>query len=368
MADRKSQELVERMVDGFLQYDYTETWQVAASGIASALQVAGLPQIGQPYILSGVDSPVYCYSRQPRRRNDQQAKTIFDVVCNFTNAVNRYERTVDGLPATQPESIVPRVDIAFEEYSEPSGSAQFLGIFDASTPASQISPLATRIIPPYLPQPQFGVEVSVVNSANDPVQNINKRGHTKRITYWTWHRDWSSSWDNYLDTINDATVTISQYDQDGIRLRYSFDPYTLLINDIVKEDHWRDGRLFFRRGIVFSHKPGTWFTEITDAGFNEMYFAFQLKQDGSQITPSEMDDWFGTDRATHEQVPITVLKPVENSDLALDLTQVAVADPVALNGYGRQVKFPTPDGPELQPKKLVYLTYTATDFSQLGIS
>lgn len=91
--NRTNQELVERLVDGFLQYDYTETWQVDASGPAAALATAGLPTIGTEYLITGVAQPVYCYQRQPRRRNDTQAKAVFDVVCNFTNAVTRYERT-----------------------------------------------------------------------------------------------------------------------------------------------------------------------------------------------------------------------------------------------------------------------------------
>jgi hypothetical protein len=365
--NRTNQELVERLVDGFLQYDYTETWQVDASGPAAALATAGLPTIGTEYLITGVAQPVYCYQRQPRRRNDTQAKAVFDVVCNFTNAVTRYERTVDGLPANEPEQIVPRVDIAFEEYSEQSPTAQFIGIFEASTDHTLISPATSRVIPDYLPTPQFGAEVAIVNSANDNVQNVNKRSHTKRITYWTWHRDWDAAWDNFLDAVNSAEVTITQSDKDGQRLRYTFPAYELLINDIIKEDHWRDGKLYFRRGVVFAHNPKSWFLQIPDQGFNEMIFAFQPNVDGSLVTPTDMTEWFGDNRSDYEFSPITVWRPDPNGNNT-DLLPVAVADPQALNGYGRLLKCPTPDGPGYVQKKLVYMPYNVKDFSTLGIT
>ena len=367
-ANRRSQDLTERMIDGFLQYDYQEIWQVDATGIAAALQDASLPQIGQPYLISGVSQPVYCYQRQPRRRNDAQAKTVFDVICLFTNAVTRYDRTVEGIPAVEPEQIVPRVDIAFEEYSEQSPTAQFIGIFESDRPHTSITPQTSLTLPPYMPTPQFGFDVAIVNSAYEPIQNINKRKHTKRITYWTWHRDWDSAWDDFLDAVNSAEVTITQSDKDGQRLRYTFPAYELLINDIVKEDHWRDGKLYFRRGVVFSHNPIGWFTELPDQGFNENIFFGQLLADGTGITPAILDEWFGEDRATYELAPIVHFQPVNFDEVNTDSVSVAPADPQALNGYGRQVKYPTPDGPAYVYKKLVYMSYNVKDFSTLGIT
>jgi hypothetical protein len=367
-ANRTSQDLVERLVDGFLQYDYTEVWQVDASGPAAALQDASLPTIGTQYAISGVSQPVYCYQRQPRRRSDTQAKALFDVICSFTNAVTRYERTVDGLPANEPEQIVPRVDIAFEEFTEQSPTAQFIGVFPANAAASELDPLLSRQVSPFLSPPQFGVEAPIVNSANDPIQNVNKRRHQKRITYWSWHRDWDAAWDDYLDTVNNAEVTITQSDKDGQRLRYTFPKNTLLINDIVKEDHWRDGRLYFRRGVVFAHNPQTWFIQLPDEGFNEMIFEGQDKGGLQTVTADDMDDWFGTDHGEYEHSPIVQFKTPTLTLINFDVLPVPPADPQALNGYGRLLKYQTPDGPSYEPKKLVYMPYTVTDFSPLGIS
>lgn len=367
-ANRRSQDLTERLVDGFLQYDYVETWQVDATGIAASLLDASLPQIGQPYFISGVTTPVYCFQRQPRRRSDSQAKNLFDVVCSFTNAVTRYDRTSEGLPADQPENIVPRVDIAFEEYSEASPRAQFVGIFDQDTAASFFAPQFTSQVPPYLPSPQFGINRAIVNSANDPQQNVNKRSHTKRVTYWTWHRDWDSSWDDYIDSVNSGTTTISQSDKDGLRLRYSFDAYTLLINDIVKEDHWRDGKLYFRRGVVFSHNPESWFLQLPDQGFNEMLFVGQNKEGGATVTESDMDDLFGSERADYESLAITYPVPIAGLiAYAPTETRVAPAEPQLLNGHGRLIKIAPPDNASFLPKKMVYMPYTVKDFSALGI-
>jgi hypothetical protein len=368
-AERKSQELTERMVDGFLQYDYTETWIVNATGIAASLLDPLLPVIGQPYLILGVESPVFCYQRTPRRRSDTQAKMFFDVVCTFTNAISKYDRTYEGWPANQPESIVPRVDIAFEEYSEPSPRAQFVGIFDQDTAPAFFAPQFSYQIPPYLSAPQFGIDRAIVNSANDPQQNINKRSHTKRVTYWTWHRDWNSSWDDYIDSVNSNTTTITQSDLEGQRLQYSFEPYSLLINDIIKEDHWRDGKLYFRRGVVFSHNPATWFLQVTDQGYNEMLFVGQNKEGGGTVTENDMDDLFGADRADYESLAITYPVPIAGlTAYAPTETRVAPAEPQLLNGHGRQIKIEPPDSTSFLPKKMVYMPYTVKDFSALGIS
>jgi hypothetical protein len=171
-----------------------------------------------------------------------------------------------------------------------------------------------------------------------------------------------------LDAVNSAAVTITQSDKDGQRLRYTFPAYELLINDIIKEDHWRDGKLYFRRGVVFAHNPIGWFTELPDQGFNENIFFGQLLADGSLITPTVLDEWFGDDRATYELAPIVHFQPVNFDEVNTDSVSVAPADPQALNGYGRQLKYPTPDGPAYEPKKLVYMSYNVKDFSTLGIT
>jgi hypothetical protein len=367
-ANRRSQDLTERLVDGFLQYDYVETWQVDATGIAASLLDASLPQIGQPYFITGVTTPVYCFQRTPRRRSDSQAKNLFDVVCSFTNAVTRYDRTSEGLPADQPENIVPRVDIAFEEYSETTNQARngFIGVFDIEVPPSLFTPALSYQPPPNMPSPQFGKATTITNSAGDPLENVSVRKHTKRITYWSWHRDWNSQWDNWLDVVNSTQTTVTQSDKDGQRLRYSFDPYTLLINDIIKEDHWRDGKLYFRRGVVISHNPNTWFNVFVDKGFNELIFTGQLDKDGTVITEAKMTSWFGAKRKTYEQIPVTFWRPAEDTSPRDEFLPVAAAEPQFLNGYGRLVGNPTP-GDSGFPKQLVYMNYEVGDFSTIGI-
>lgn len=366
MGNRTSQTLDERLVDGFLQYEYTETWQVTASGIAASLLDADLPQIGQPYFITGVSTPVYCYSRRPTRRSDTQAKTTFDVVCTFTNATQRYDRTEVGLPAQNPEEIVAKVDIAFEEYSDPTAKAQFLGVFDEVSSAEEVLAGSSYSLPPYLGP--VGSYQSITNSANDPIPNINVRSHNKRITYWTWHRDWDEQWDLFIDTVNDSNVTISQYDQDGLRLRYKFERNELLILDVIKEDHWKDGKLWFRRGVVMLQNYKRWLIEVPDLGFNEMLFVDQYNADGTKWTKAGLDKFFGTTRLEYISVPIQRYKPNPDDNAAFDdLIPVAVADPVYLNGYGRELGYPRPDNLAFVKKKLVYRPYSEVSFSRLGI-
>jgi hypothetical protein len=212
------------------------------------------------------------------------AKTLFNVTCHFSNATTKYERDVDGNPVSNPEDIVPKVDISFDEYSEPATDAHLIGFTDASETDPFTAAIKTP--PPYLSNRQ-SVDVGnftggpVVNSANDAVPNIQQRRHNKRITYWTWHRNWDSSWEQFLDKVNLYQLTISQFDQEGIRLQYSFAPLTVVVNDLIKEDHWRNGRLYFRRGIAMMHNPRGWLTKINDEGYNEALFNGQYKGGGA---------------------------------------------------------------------------------------
>jgi hypothetical protein len=367
-ANRTSQDLVERLVDGFLQYDYTEVWQVDASGPAAALQDASLPTIGTQYAISGVSQPVYCYQRQPRRRSDTQAKSLFDVICSFTNAVTRYERTVDGLPANEPEQIVPRVDVTFEEYNDTKQSAYFVGVFSIAQHPSEYTPEGSFQTPSYMKVPGYDYEWSIINSANEPFGNVNVSKHTKRITYWSWHRDWETKWDDWLDVVNSEAVTITQRDKEGERLKYDFKPFQLLIKDIVKEDHWRDGRLYFRRGIVFSFKEDCWFYRRLDEGLNERIYEGQYKPDGTQVTASDMTSWFGSNASTYEQIPVTFYRPADDTGPRNEFLPVAPSEPQVLNGWGRLNGVPTPYDNGLLFKYIAYMPYRLGDFNELGIT
>lgn len=372
MADLINQTLTKRIQDGFLQYDYTETYQVTASGIAAACLAAGVPQIGQAVLLVGTGDYVWCHSQTPSRRSDRDARNLYNVTCNFSNATTKYERDTNGNPVSNPEDIVPKVDVQFDEYSEPATDAHLVGFTDASA----VNPFETDIKtpPPYLALRQ-SVDVSnftggpVVNSANDAVPNIQQRRHNKRLTYWTWHRDWDPAWEQFLDRVNYFQLTISQFDQEGIRLQYRFDPLTVVINDLIKEDHWRNGRLYFRRGIAMMHNPRGWLTKINDEGYNEALFDGQYKGSGATTyTSSDLTTNDPMSRTlTTYRVPM-VEESIPLKDEGSDGVYVAPASMLQLNGYGRQLGCTTPNQlADQTPKAGWYLTYRPADFSSLGI-
>jgi hypothetical protein len=373
MADLINQSLTKRIQDGFLQYDYSETYQVTSSGLAAACLAQGVPQIGQAVLLTGTSDYVWCHTQTPNRRSDRDARNLYTVTCLFSNATTKYERDVDGNPVTSPEDIVPKVDVAFEEYSEPATDAHLIGFTDASESDPFLAEIKTP--PPYLQERQ-SVDVGnftggpVVNSANDVVPNIQQRKHNKRITYWTWHRDWDPAWEQFLDKVNRFQLTISQYDQEGIRLQYVFDPLTVVVNDLIKEDHWRNGRLYFRRGIAMMHNPRGWLTKINDEGFNEALFNGQYKASNSTtFTTSDLTTNDPMNRTlTTYKTPI-VEESIPLKDEGSDGIYVAPASMIQLNGYGRQLGCTTPnklaDG---TPKAGWFLTYRPADFSALGIN
>jgi hypothetical protein len=372
MADLINQTLTKRIQDGFLQYDYTETYQVTASGIAAACLASGVPQIGQAVLLTGTSDYVWCHSQTPSRRSDRDAKTLFNVTCHFSNATTKYERDVDGNPVSNPEDIVPKVDISFDEYSEPATDAHLIGFTDASETDPFTAAIKTP--PPYLSSRQ-SVDVGnfiggpVVNSANDAVPNIQQRRHNKRITYWTWHRNWDSAWEQYLDKVNQFQLVISQYDQEGIRLQYSFAPLTVVVNDLIKEDHWRNGRLYFRRGIAMMHNPRGWLTKINDEGYNEALFNGQYKGGGATTyTTSDLTTNDPMSRTLTTYKAPVVEESIPLKDEGTDGIYVAPASMIPLNGYGRQLGCSTPNQTaEETPKAGWYLTYRPADFSLLGI-
>lgn len=372
MANLINQTLRKTYQDGFLQLDYTETYQVTASGPASACLVSGVPQIGDPVLLSGTTDVVWCMSQEPRRRSDRDAKSIFDVTCVFTNASTKFERDANGNPAQNPEDIVPRLDIGFDEYTEPATDAHLIGFTDADAADPFLYSIKTP--PPYL-QNRQSVDVGnfiggpVVNSANDAVPNIQQRRHNKRMTYWTWHRDWNPAWEQFLDRVNLFNLTLSQYDGDGLRLQYTFEPLTVVINDLIKEDHWRNGKLYFRRGIAMMHNPRRWLTKVNDEGYNENVFAGQYK--GSGATTFSSGDLTNNDpmnrTLTYYKQPV-VEENLQLKERGVEGVYVAPGEFVQLNGYGRQLGISTPDqSADSTPKAGWYLTYRPADFSALGI-
>lgn len=367
-----NQTLSKRLQDGFLQYDYTETYQLLSTGIATACLAAGIPQIGAPVVLAGTGDVVWCHTQTPVRRSDRDARNVYNVTCHFSNATTKFERDVNGNPAINPEDIVPKVDVAFDEYSEPATDAHLLGFTDCDVRDPFISGIKTP--PPYLSDRtglDFGNFIGgpVVNSANDVVPNVQQRRHNKRITYWTWHSQWDPAWEQYLDTINGLPFAVTQYDTFGIKLQYTFYPLTVVINDLIKEDHWRNGRLYFRRGIAMMHNPRGWVTKINDEGFHENLFANQFKGSGSSKYTSE--DLTSNDpmkrTLTYYKVPV-VEESIPMKEEGADGIYVAPGAMIPLNGYGRQLGCSTPDkNSDNIPKAGWYLTYRPADFSALGI-
>jgi hypothetical protein len=105
-----------------------------------------------------------------------------------------------------------------------------------------------------------------------------------------------------------------------------------------------------------------------DKGFNELLYTGQYDADGTAITDSNMDSWFGTKRRQYESIPVTMYRPAEDTGPRNEFLPVAAAEPQYLNGHGRLVGFPSPVDASGSPKNVVYMNYQTGDYSELGIS
>jgi hypothetical protein len=385
MGDRSNQELAERLIDGYMQYDYTETWQVTASGISAALLDADLPRIGQEYAIVGISAPVYCYQRVPRRRSDTQAKNTFDVVCSFTNAINRYERTIEGLPASTPEEIAPRLEVTLEEFTdEHDWSAHLCGITEGyqNDPTSEFANFLQP--PPYFinriaAAPSVDANTwfpqQLVNSADDVIGQVTRRSYRKKIVYWTWHRNWSDGWEDWIDCVNTDDVVMTQYDKDGLRMKLEYGPYELMCSGVIKEDHWRDGRLWFRRGVQLNAKRYgfKWFDSIKDEGYNEMLWEGQFAGKGNDtLTRNDITTQLGESVPWYAKKPIALLQLDGEVDTPL---WVAPSEPVALNGHGLRFGYSSPSNivpqntepASYKQPHLCYLKYRPVAFAPLDL-
>lgn len=338
--------LKESIVNGFVRYDMVRTYQVLTtdrtdSSIA-VLGASGLPFAGLAVLLSsGV--PVYCTNRQAKRSGLQDTAKKWHVTTNWSNdAGQSFLRTDNGTPTFDPLTASRLIEVEYQESMEPIRDATFTGTTEGpyhdGTPAQN--------------QPSWlqGHKGPIVNSAGDPIF-AEKPNFNRVVTVWKWYRDYPSNLETYINNINSADLTLTQNDKDGERLSITFPKQTIRFGLPRVEYHWKDGRLFFRVGVVLVEDKRTWIHSELDRGQRMRVFVGQTRSDGSS--------WTGNQLAALEP-PIS---PLGFTMVDIEQEGYAPGEPLRLNGRGVPCQYDTNTSNRDKSFYNNFGVFTETDFS-----
>lgn len=361
-ANLYSEDYEQSVVEGFVKHNYVRHYKVdVTTNLVVTTNDPGLPALLSPVIIGG--DTYYCVRKIPRRHNDEGGRTLAMVACYYSNDAGSFLRNSSGQPVSNAENMAPYVQVEWMERVQEQNTAVFLRIEDGDGTAVAA--------PPYLAS-MVGRFSYCVNSANNPVGYFTKAQHFKQIIYWTFHRTWSESWEDGLDTVNSAAFTVTQSDPYGVRLLYNIPIHNALFVDLLKEDHWKGDKLYFRRGIVMHIDDNAWVHRIPDKGMQVCTFMGQTNfgvEPQRLYTQTEIDDEFAS---------LGIAKSVKYSQrdigmLTKDGQTIPISEPVALNGFGamRGVRRPDSIGTDKSNERytLVYDPFEQSNWpSTLGIT
>lgn len=353
-AELVNTSLKESVANGFLQYQYGQTYQVFTTNRTDTesvvLSASGLPAIGQTVVLAVSGQPIWCTSRTPARVAIEESATKWHVDCEFNNYTQTFERDFQGNPVTDPTEAVKRVDISYLEHSEEVDDAELLSI----TVGMSGFLGGQTLVPPIWMQNAIG---PVTNSAKVPVR-LTRPDYRKVIAVSQVYRDWNNDWDDFAGAINDDQITIEEKDKDGVRWSETYPEFTLRMRPPKKENVWKDARLYFRRTFIMEHNPNSWIHAELDAGTKRRVQVGQFKPDGGTYTQDDLDD-LGIDGAYgYEEITTTTVDADGNK------TMVAIGDPVKFNGHGSEM--PTPQASSYDNNSQIYLNWRTLKLKSFG--
>lgn len=308
------------IVGGFPQHSYVRTYSgETGTNLITTCQDPSLPAMGSAISIEG--SVYFLVSKRARRQDDKGARGWSYVDCIYDNDAGRFGRDQNGQPTQEPANIAPYVQVQWSEFVTEVAEAKYLRCED------DLGNSMTN--PPWMAK-KLDTKCGITNSALAPAPLAQKRRHSKIITYWTYHRTWNPTWETYLESpINSAAFTITQRDQDGIRLQYSIAAGHARLSDIIKEDNWLGNKLYFRRGLVIDVNPATWEHRVPDVGYAGVIAEFQFdwrKQTHPIITAADID------KERKESLARGFVFHFEET--FLDLEGERLTEPTNLNGYG----------------------------------
>ena len=340
-AELLSQTLSQTIVNGFVQYQLVQTYQVLVptrtTGPVAVINEVGLPLIGQSTIVDGIT--VWCRSKSDSQPDPTSAATRWVVVCNFSNNTSSFGRDSNGDPVSTPDEEVKQVAITWQEEQEPVEDAKFVAVWNALPWATLPGSVVTA--PPWIPT----TEGPVMNSAATPFE-LQRPKFTKQISVSRNEASWNNLWDTYINKVNSDEITITQEDSTGTKLSQTYPIGTLLMRPPTKTDIWADAIMYFRVTFNMLYRENTWTHYQVDAGTAEYLSTDQYKPDGlSTYTAQELEDEFNI-TADFGRVEVTT-KGTEGA--------TTLSGPQNFNGYGRVS--PNKQPASADPKDLFYLSY-----------
>ncbi|MCP4476720.1 MAG: hypothetical protein GY818_01350 [Planctomycetaceae bacterium] len=327
-AELISENASENVKAGFVELGVVQVWQTITSARSDpftvALGAAGLPAIQQSSTFGG--QTLYVISRTPSRVDDDATGRKWHITVTWSNRTESFDRNKDGEPVNTPTQAVKDVDIQYLEYSEPITDAKFLNVTIGGGAGGSGTVLA----------PGTGnndyrnwlKDGAVLVSTGESVL-ATRNQYREIITVSRNEASWNSNYADYTNTVNNASLTITEQDSSGTKATYTYPAKTLKMKPITKQPVWKDGVLYFRVSFSMEYNELTWIHSEVDASQSERVYVDQLKPGGGAYTQADIDKMNPEATAGSVKfgiVPITFLN--------LDGDTVAVGDRRLLDGRG----------------------------------
>ena len=318
-----SENTKETVQKGFLQLSVTQVYQVILAhrddDANDALSDAGVPNIGSSGTFGS--ATLYLIDRTAARVDADATGKKWNITCQYSNNTEQFSRDTNGQPVTSPTSEAKRVDIQYLEYSEPVTDATFLEVTEGGGYSVGTA----------LTAPSWLDDGNVTVSTGETV-HAERTAYRQNITVTRLESSWTSSYDSYVNTINNASLTITETDSTGTKATYTFDAQTLRMKPITKQPVWIDSNLYFRVSFPMEYKENTWIHCEADRSQSEKIYVNQRRLDGTAWTQPEIDALFPDSTGTPpDETWLTITQKNE------DLKTIAIGNPLPLNGNGARL-------------------------------
>ena len=376
-VNRKSQRGSKQLHRGIVEYSVDEIWQIntddETDGVFEVMSPGtGLPELGQTFVAGDGSGVILYVDRQgpPVRQKEHLSKKLWNCPVHYTSRTDNQDEDLPPDPTgghvQNPTDTPQQVQFAYLQEFEDIHSTLFLG---AEMRLAGEEGVTQVLSPPYLPQFSHG---PIVNSSGEMILNAKRR---KAIPTYRVSRivdTWPDEWDDLLNTRNDAPVTITQEDINGIRWQKTYQGGSqseLLLANILKRDLWIRNQLFFQATFVIHVDKVDYHDHVVpDYGTHIRIFAGGSAVAQRKTNVDQTDHWYTGNEVDKMQ---TTLQPVPSGE-----GEFASGHMSKLNGYGNVVprRRPMPGGADTHYDSdnasffLRFLKYPAEDWTSLGIT
>ncbi len=353
-AELITENATETVKSGFVELGVNQVWQVItatrSTDFTAALGASGLPALGSAGTFGG--QTLYAISRVPNRVDDDATGKKWNVTVQYSNSTEQFNRNSSGQPVSNPTQSVKEVNIQFLEYAEPITDAEFLNV----TKGGGYS-VGTAIST----QPTWIDNGNVTVSTGETV-SASRTSYRQVITVSRMESSWTSTYEDFTNTVNNSSVTITESDASGTKATYTFAANTLRMKPITKQPVWKDGSLYFRISFPMEHKPDTWIHSEYDRSQSERIFVGQTKPGGGTYTQLDVDALYPDATAGTVKFGIqTITEKTKDGDV------VAVGNPRPLNGFGARLGVDATGNQMGESRFVNWEIYDGKDFGTLNL-